>query len=70
MREVIGLDGQNGLLTGGVSCTLLAQRTDYKNVPEIIILYHHIPKVTEIAKDQNNCQTLISRAGTGGAMFP
>lgn len=49
---------------------MLAQRTDYKNVPEVIILYHHIPKVTEIAKDQNNCQTLISRAGTGGGNVP
>lgn len=35
-----------------------------------ILLYHHIPKVTEIAKDQNNCQTLISRAGTGGGNVP
>ena len=33
---VQGLDGQNGLLTGDKSCTLLAQHSDYKNVPSVI----------------------------------
>lgn len=33
---VQGVDGQNGLLTGDKSCTLLAQHNDYKNVPSII----------------------------------
>lgn len=40
-----------------------------ENKPNII-LYHHIPEVTCIAADQKNCQTLISRAGTGGGNVP
>lgn len=37
---------------------------------EIILLKHHIPLVTEIAKDQNNIQSLTSRMGTGGGNIP
>lgn len=31
-----GFDGQNSLLTGDKSCTILAQRPDYKNVPGVV----------------------------------
>ena len=35
-----------------------------------ILLDHHIPRVTTIAKDQRNIQTLIGRGGTGGGNVP
>ena len=36
----------------------------------LIILDHHIPRVTGVAEDQNNCQALTARAGTGGGNVP
>ena len=36
----------------------------------VVILNHHIPRTTYISKDQNNIQSLISRAGTGGGNVP
>lgn len=71
MKQIIGLDGQNGLLTGQESCTLLGQHQDYKNVPEVIIIEHHPQDSrTIIAKDQNNVQSLTGRMGTGGNNIP
>lgn len=37
---------------------------------DVVLLFHHIPLVTEIAKDQKNCQALLARMGTGGGNIP
>lgn len=71
MKEVYGMDGQNGAITGDVACCLLAQKTDYKNVPQVIILDHHPnDSRTKIANDQTNMQALASNMGGGGNNVP
>ena len=68
--EAIGADLYNQNVTGGVSMTLTAIKTDPHHVPCVIVIDHHPHDSRIKLMDGEVCQTLPTRMGTGGGNVP
>lgn len=51
-------------------CYTLTQVDRHAVCYDVVLLDHHIPRVTDVAKDQSNIQTLIGRGEQVAVMFP
>ena len=67
---MLGVDLYNQCMTGGVSKTLNAIKSDSDHIPCVLVLEHHPNDSRLKIAEDGVCQTLSKRMGTGGGNVP